>query len=72
MDRTRYFCLRCGVEGFGGFNPTIFCFNEHPKINNLHMCRSCYEAYWKAHMEFLENFLEQCKKIEKNEEKSEV
>ena len=53
----KYKCDKCSCEIKGGFNPTGFCFEQIHGRNDIHLCRPCYELFWKLHTKFCYSFL---------------
>jgi hypothetical protein len=54
---TEYFCYKCGIQGVGGKNPTLFYFDQHSSRKDINLCKPCYEKYWEIHKNTMESFL---------------
>lgn len=66
-----YKCMRCGIPGVGGHDPTLFGLDTK-LAQNKHFCRPCCESYWiranKHEKAFFDEFLSECKFLDNKPE----
>lgn len=63
-EKKIYVCDRCKIEGIAK-NLSFCCFIEYSDFEkniNLHLCKLCYEEYFKKLDEFIDGFFSEVEK----------
>lgn len=56
-EPNNYECDKCKCLGTGGYNPTMFIFDQIKNEYDITLCASCYKNFWDMHEVFCRDFL---------------